>query len=64
VARAQQAAVPVVGFLSAQSAEVDYNDTTIPFRQGLKEASYVEGQNVAVEYQYAREQFDRLPAVA
>jgi putative ABC transport system substrate-binding protein len=61
---AQQAAVPVVGFLSAQSAQVDYKDTTIPFLQGLKEAGYVEGRNVAVEYRYAENQLDRLPALA
>jgi putative ABC transport system substrate-binding protein len=54
--RAQQPAMPVVGFLSAQSAEVDYKDTTIPFLQGLKEAGYVEGRNVAVEYRYAENQ--------
>ena len=53
VARAQQAAVPVIGFLSVQSAEVDYKDVTVPFLQGLKETGYVEGQNVAVEYRYA-----------
>jgi hypothetical protein len=64
VARAQQAAVPVVGYLSAQSAELDYKDVTVPFLQGLKEAGYVEGQNVAVEYRYAKNQFDRLPALA
>jgi putative ABC transport system substrate-binding protein len=63
-ARAQQPAMPVVGFLSAQSAEVDYKDTTIPFLQGLKEAGYVEGRNVAVEYRYAENQLDRLPALA
>jgi putative ABC transport system substrate-binding protein len=64
VARAQQAAAAVVGFLSAQSPEVDYKDTTIPFLQGLKEAGYVEGRNVAVEYRYAGNQLDRLPALA
>src|SRR5271163_677852 len=64
VARAQQPAMPVIGFLSAQSAEVDYKDVTIPFLQGLKEAGYVEGQNVAVEYRYAANQVDRLPALA
>jgi putative tryptophan/tyrosine transport system substrate-binding protein len=47
-----------------QSAEDDYKNRTVPFLQGLKETGYVEGQNVAVEYQYAREQFDRLPALA
>ena len=64
VARAQQRAVPVVGFLSAQSAEVDYNYTTVPFLQGLKESGYVEGRNVAVEYRYAENQLDRLPVLA
>jgi putative tryptophan/tyrosine transport system substrate-binding protein len=64
VVRAQQPAMPVIGFLSAQSAEVDYKDTTVPFLQGLKEAGYVEGQNVAVEYRYAENQLDRLPALA
>ena len=63
-ARAQQPAMPVVGFLSAQSAELDYKDTTIPFLQGLKEAGYVDGQNVAVEYRWAENQYDRLPTLA
>jgi putative tryptophan/tyrosine transport system substrate-binding protein len=63
VARAQQQSMPVVRFLSAQSAEADYRNVTIPFLQGLKEAGYVEGQNVAVEYQYAENQYDRLPAL-
>ena len=60
VARAQQAAMPVVGYLGAQSAE----PFTVPFLQGLKETGYVEGQNVAVEYRYAENQMDRLPALA
>ena len=64
VARAQQAAMSVIGFLSIQSADLDYKDATVPFLQGLKEAGYVEGQNVAVEYRYAENQFDRLPALA
>jgi putative ABC transport system substrate-binding protein len=64
VVRAQQRAIPAIGFLSAQSAQVDYKDTTVPFLQGLKEAGYVEGQNVAVEYRYAENQLDRLPALA
>src|SRR6516164_5827861 len=63
-ARAQQAATPVIGFLSGQSAEVDYKIITVPFLQGLKETGYVEGQNVAVEYRYAENQFDRLPGLA
>jgi putative ABC transport system substrate-binding protein len=63
VARAQQAAMPVIGFLSPQSADDD-NIITVPFLQGLKESGYVEGQNVAVEYRHAENQFDRLPALA
>src|SRR6516162_4653360 len=64
VARAQQPALPVIGFLSSQSAEVDYKDVTVPFLRGLKETGYVEGQNVAMEYRYAENQYDRLPALA
>jgi putative tryptophan/tyrosine transport system substrate-binding protein len=63
-ARAQQPATPVIGFLGAQSAELDYKNVTVPFLQGLKETGYVVGQNVAVEYRYAENQFDRLPALA
>src|SRR5271163_1256378 len=64
VARAQQPAVPVVGYLSPQSADNDYKNLTVPFLQGLKETGYVEGQNVAVEYRYAENQYDRLPTLA
>src|SRR6516225_6749950 len=64
VAQAQQPAMPVVGYLSGQSADDDYKYITAAFLQGLKEAGYVEGQNVAVEYRYAEEQLDRLPAPA
>jgi putative ABC transport system substrate-binding protein len=64
VARAQQAAVPVIGFLSPASADLDYKNWTVPFLQGLKEVGYVEGQNVAIEYRYAENQSDRLPALA
>jgi putative tryptophan/tyrosine transport system substrate-binding protein len=63
-ARAQQAAMPVIGFLSPESADVDHKNVTVPFLQGLQEAGYVEGQNVAVEYRYAENQADRLPALA
>src|SRR5271169_3765418 len=62
-ARAQQPAMPVIGFLSPLSAEDDYKNRTVPFLQGLKETGYVEGQNVAVEYRYAENQIDRLPAL-
>jgi putative ABC transport system substrate-binding protein len=63
VAQAQQPAIPVIGFLSPQSAD-DSKFITIPFLQGLKEAGYVEGQNVTIEYRYAENQLDRLPALA
>jgi putative ABC transport system substrate-binding protein len=63
VARAQQEAVPVIGYFSTQSAEVEHQNVTIPFLQGLKEAGYVEGQNVAIERRYAENQMDRLPAL-
>ena len=53
VVRAQQPAVPVIGLLGFQSAEVDYKNVTVPFFQGLKEIGYVEGQNVAIEYRWA-----------
>jgi putative tryptophan/tyrosine transport system substrate-binding protein len=64
VARAQQHAVPVIGFLVPQSANEVYKNITVPFLEGLKETGYVEGQNVAVEYRYAENQLDRLPALA
>jgi putative ABC transport system substrate-binding protein len=61
VARAQQAVLPVIGFLSAQSAS---EFLIVRFVQGLKEAGFVEGQNVAIEYRGAENQPDRLPALA
>jgi putative ABC transport system substrate-binding protein len=63
-ARAQQAAIPAIGFLSYQSAEDDYKIVTTPFLQGLKETGFVEGKNVAVEYRWAENQFDRLSVLA
>jgi putative ABC transport system substrate-binding protein len=54
--------MPVIGFLNSQNDE--YKDVIISFFQGLKETGYVVGQNVAVEYRYAENQLDRLPALA
>ena len=61
-ARAQQPAMPVVGFLRAGSA-VDDERTVAAFRRGLGETGYVEGQNVAVEYHWLEGQYDGLPAL-
>jgi len=64
VVQAQLSAMPVIGFLSSQSADDEYKNVTVPFLQSLKESGYVEGQNVAVEYRYAENQYDRLPTLA
>jgi putative ABC transport system substrate-binding protein len=61
-ARAQQAAVPVVGFLSSRSAD-DTTRAVADFREGLAEAGYVEGRNVAIEFRWAQAQFVQLPAL-
>src|SRR5262245_4341913 len=62
-ARAQQPAVPVIGFLSSQYLE-GYGEPLRGFRQGLKEAGFVEGDNVAIEYRWAENQTDRPPELA
>ena len=62
-ARAQQAATPVIGYLDAASPGPRSHQTAA-FRQGLAEAGYVEGRNVAIEYHFAEGQYDRLPAMA
>jgi putative ABC transport system substrate-binding protein len=59
-ARAQQAGVPVVGFLRSSSL-ADSTVLVTAFRDGLRETGFVEGQNVAIEYRYADNQIDRLP---
>jgi putative tryptophan/tyrosine transport system substrate-binding protein len=62
-ARAQQAAMPVIGWLGTELREVE-NSNVVSFQQGLKEAGYIEGQNLTIEYRWAEGQYDRLPALA
>jgi ABC-type uncharacterized transport system substrate-binding protein len=60
---AQQPAVPVIGFLGS-SSPADRTRLVTAFRQGIRESGYVEGQNVAIEYRWAQDQYDRLPELA
>ena len=62
-ARAQQPAMPVVGYLNASVAD-GYADDLRAFRQGLKESGYIEGENVAIEYRWGENQPDRLATMA
>jgi putative ABC transport system substrate-binding protein len=62
-ARAQQPAMPVIGFLRTTSAAVSAQ-LVAAFRQGLKEAGFVEGQDVAIDFRWGDDQLDRLPGLA
>src|SRR5262245_42892578 len=62
-ARAQQPAMPVIGFLDTRSPDA-MADRLRGFRRGLKDTGYVEGENVSIEYRWAENQMDRLPALA
>jgi len=62
VVRAQQSTMPVIGFLRSSPLNISI-PLVAAFRQGLKEAGFNEGQNVAIEFRYADNQIDRLPAL-
>ncbi len=62
LAQAQQPVIPIVGFLNSQSAQ-DYQRQLAAFLDGLAEAGYVDGRNVKIEYRWADNHSDRLPAL-
>src|SRR5260370_4847882 len=62
-ARAQQAAMPMIGYLNSATPE-GFSDYLRALRQGLKESGYVEGENLAIEYRWAENERERLPVLA
>src|SRR5215467_6933515 len=64
VTRAQQSAMPVIGFLHSGKADAYTNNALAAFRRGLRETGYVEAQNVTIEYRFAENIADRLPELA
>jgi ABC-type uncharacterized transport system substrate-binding protein len=62
-ARAQQPAMPVIGFLNSQSAG-PFSHMIAGFLRGLSESGFIEGQNIAIEYHWAEGQYERLPTLA
>ena len=63
VARAQESTVPAVGFLNSASAN-GYASMAAAFKKGLKEAGYADGHNLTIEYRWADNRYERLPALA
>ena len=63
-ARAQQPVVPVIGVLNSSRSPADRAHLLTAFQQGVRETGYIEGQNVAIEYRWAQDQYDRLPDLA
>jgi putative tryptophan/tyrosine transport system substrate-binding protein len=61
-ARAQQSSVPVIGFLNSSAAERS-RDVIAAFEDGLKQTGYIPGENVAIEYRWANDDYDRLPGL-
>src|SRR5947209_19180267 len=59
----QQGVIPLIGILHSQSAD-EFREPLRAFRQGLKNAGYVDGENVAIEYRFADNQMERLPELA
>src|SRR5262245_43617582 len=63
-ARAQQAAMPVIGFLDPASPDAALAERLRAFRQGLRESGFIEGENVAIDYRWAENNVDRMGALA